>query len=106
MTLCTSGDHEFPIEDETGAYCPEHGVTLLWHPPGFAWDDLLSEPGRLHSSAFPWLSELTDEQAYEFLDEVIQAAHDAGTHTAFLHALDVLVGQHAPTPTLPHGVMP
>jgi hypothetical protein len=60
----------------------------------------------MHSSAFPWLGDLTDEQAYEFLDEVITAAQDAGTHTAFLHALDVLVGQHAPTSALPHGVMP
>ncbi|ROP53256.1 hypothetical protein [Streptomyces sp. PanSC9] len=59
----------------------------------------------MHSSAFPWLSNLTDEQAYEFLDEMIQAAHDAGTHTAFLHALDVLVGQHAPVPRLSPGVM-
>ncbi|MEU6635689.1 hypothetical protein [Streptomyces rochei] len=58
----------------------------------------------MDSSAFPWLRRLTDEEAYEFLDEVIQAAHLAGTHTAFLHALDVLVGQHAPT--LPHGVRP
>ncbi|MER6748037.1 hypothetical protein ACFW6C_09330 [Streptomyces fungicidicus] len=58
----------------------------------------------MHSRAFPWLSSLTDEQAYEFLDEVIQAAQDAGTHTAFLHALDNLVDQHAPT--LPHGVTP
>ncbi|MDX3591708.1 hypothetical protein PV749_11295 [Streptomyces sp. ID03-2B] len=24
------GVHESPVEDETGAYCPEHGVTLLW----------------------------------------------------------------------------
>nr|WP_237502661.1 hypothetical protein [Streptomyces sp. SID8374] len=24
------GAHDFPIEDDTGAYCPEHGVTLLW----------------------------------------------------------------------------
>jgi len=23
--------HDFPVEDETGAHCPEHGVTLLWH---------------------------------------------------------------------------
>ncbi|MFD5711305.1 hypothetical protein ACFWHW_13060 [Streptomyces pharetrae] len=60
----------------------------------------------MYSSSFPWLSDLTDEQAYEFLDEVIQAAHDAGTHTAFLHALDVLVAQHAPIPALPHGVSP
>ncbi|GAA5078479.1 hypothetical protein [Streptomyces similanensis] len=48
MTLCISGDHEFPTEDETGAYCREHGVTLLWHPPHFAWDDLLVELGHLH----------------------------------------------------------
>ncbi|MFH9044373.1 hypothetical protein ACH4FA_34290 [Streptomyces sp. NPDC017966] len=106
MTLCVSGEHGFPIEDEEGAYCPEHGVTLLWKSPNFAWDDLLTEPGRPHSSAFPWLSDLTDEQAYEFLDQVVQAAQDAGTHTAFLHALDDLVDQHSPTPTLPHGVTP
>ncbi|MFD0210793.1 hypothetical protein ACFVH9_17070 [Streptomyces hirsutus] len=60
----------------------------------------------MQSSAFPWLSDLTDEQAYEFLDEVIRAAQDAGTHTTFLHALDTLVDQHSPTPTLPRGVMP
>ncbi|MCL6292656.1 hypothetical protein [Streptomyces sp. 43Y-GA-1] len=24
------GVHEVPSEDETGACCPEHGVTLLW----------------------------------------------------------------------------
>jgi hypothetical protein len=28
----------------------------------------------LHSSAFPWLSTLTDEEVYEFLDQVIRAA--------------------------------
>ncbi|MFI5974824.1 hypothetical protein [Streptomyces sp. NPDC051452] len=46
MTMCIHGDHEFPIEDETGAYCEEHGVTLLRNPPDFGWDDLLEEPGR------------------------------------------------------------
>ncbi|MGV9698978.1 hypothetical protein ACWDTR_24870 [Streptomyces sp. NPDC003470] len=60
----------------------------------------------MHSSAFPWLSRLTDEEAYEFLDEVIRAAQDAGTHTAFLHTLDTLVDKHSPTPALPHGGMP
>ncbi|WP_432043770.1 hypothetical protein [Streptomyces cadmiisoli] len=60
----------------------------------------------MDSSAFPWLSALTDEEAYKFLDNVRQAPHDAGTHTGFLHALDVLVAQHAPTPALPHGVSP
>ncbi|MGW2706978.1 hypothetical protein [Streptomyces sp. NPDC001340] len=50
MTLCTSGDHEFPIEDETGAYCQEHGVTLLWNPPEFDWDDLLAKPGLPHGA--------------------------------------------------------
>ncbi|MEU6179642.1 hypothetical protein [Streptomyces coeruleorubidus] len=60
----------------------------------------------MHSSAFPWLSNLTDEEAYAFLDDVITAAQEAGTHTALLHSLDVLVGQHSPTPALPRGVMP
>ncbi|MGW2939488.1 hypothetical protein ACWDA7_49175 [Streptomyces sp. NPDC001156] len=47
MTKCPHGGHEFPVEDETGAYCEEHGVTLLWNPPDFVWDDLLAEPGLL-----------------------------------------------------------
>lgn len=35
MTRCVSGgaSHPFPVEDETGAHCPEHGVTLVWHAP-------------------------------------------------------------------------
>lgn len=33
----------------------------------------------VHGSAFPWLSNITDERAYEFLDQVIRAAQDAGT---------------------------
>ncbi len=37
MTTCYAdgGAHEYPVEDQTGAHCPEHGVTLLWHtdPP-------------------------------------------------------------------------
>ncbi|WP_066955913.1 hypothetical protein [Streptomyces lushanensis] len=43
MTLCAKGQHEFPIEDESGAYCPDHGVTLLWHGPPITEDDLLSD---------------------------------------------------------------
>ncbi|MFJ2951518.1 hypothetical protein ACIO8H_28380 [Streptomyces sp. NPDC087226] len=35
----------------------------------------------MHSSAFPWLSNLTGEQAYEFQHQVIRAAQDAGTGT-------------------------
>ncbi|GAA1168542.1 hypothetical protein GCM10009654_27150 [Streptomyces hebeiensis] len=31
MTYCVQGGHDFPYEDETGAYCAEHGVTLLRH---------------------------------------------------------------------------
>ncbi|MGW4561152.1 hypothetical protein ACWEN3_01705 [Streptomyces sp. NPDC004561] len=53
MTKCIHGNHDFPIEDATGAYCPEHGVTLLWNPPHFNWDDLLSEPGRPRGTQEP-----------------------------------------------------
>ncbi|MGW5039082.1 hypothetical protein ACWEQK_13160 [Streptomyces parvulus] len=60
----------------------------------------------MYSSAFPWLSRLTDEEAYEFLDQVIRAAQDAGPHTGFLNALDVLVDQHSPAPAPPHEVIP
>ncbi|MGQ5640867.1 MULTISPECIES: hypothetical protein [unclassified Streptomyces] len=45
MTKCIHGDHEFPVEDSTGAYCEEHGVTILWNSQHFEWDDLLAEPG-------------------------------------------------------------
>lgn len=31
MRCFAEGDaHDIPIEDGPGAYCPEHGVTLLW----------------------------------------------------------------------------
>lgn len=43
------------------------------------------------SIVFPLLSDLPDEQAYEFLGEVIEAASAAGTHTAFLQTLDAFV---------------
>jgi hypothetical protein len=32
MTRCPKGPHDFPIEDDTGAYCAEHGVTLIRNP--------------------------------------------------------------------------
>jgi hypothetical protein len=31
MTWCPKGDHGFPVEDEYGAYCPQHGISLVWH---------------------------------------------------------------------------
>lgn len=43
MTLCPSGRHPFPIEDDTGAHCPEHGITLLWQPNLEPPQDLLTE---------------------------------------------------------------
>ncbi|MGQ4726772.1 MULTISPECIES: hypothetical protein [Streptomyces] len=31
MRCYVDGDaHDFPVEDESGACCPKHGVTLLW----------------------------------------------------------------------------
>jgi hypothetical protein len=41
MTECPKGDHEFPDEDDTGARCEEHGVTLLWHGPPITPEDLI-----------------------------------------------------------------
>ncbi|WP_405794137.1 hypothetical protein [Streptomyces sp. NBC_01506] len=38
--MCISGGHEFPVEDDEGAYCPEHGVTLLYHGDPIAPEDL------------------------------------------------------------------
>lgn len=40
MTKCLKGAHDFPIEDDTGAYCHEHGVTLLWNGAPITDDDL------------------------------------------------------------------
>ncbi|MFE9886903.1 hypothetical protein [Streptomyces scopuliridis] len=39
---CPTGVHNFPVEDETGAYCREHGMTLLWHGEPITDDDLTS----------------------------------------------------------------
>lgn len=48
-TRCVNGpaSHNFPIEDATGAYCPQHGVTLLFNPdpegePEYVDDDLVA----------------------------------------------------------------
>ncbi|MET7761689.1 hypothetical protein ABZS71_06495 [Streptomyces sp. NPDC005393] len=51
----------------------------------------------MQSIAFPWLSKLSDERAYEFVGEVIEAAHTVGAHTAFLGTLDQLISAWAVT---------
>lgn len=35
MTRCVSdgASHDFPVEDSVQAYCPEHGVRLVWKCP-------------------------------------------------------------------------
>ncbi|WP_069625310.1 hypothetical protein [Streptomyces niveus] len=38
--MCISGTHDFPSEDDEGAYCPEHGVTLLFHGLPITPEDL------------------------------------------------------------------
>jgi hypothetical protein len=48
----------------------------------------------VHSSAFPWLSDLTDEQAYELLDQVIRAVQDTDTGT--LLSEDRVAAPHRP----------
>ena len=53
----------------------------------------------MESSTFPWLSGLSDEQAYDFLGEVIDAARTSGTHTSFLGRLDALVVSAEPAGT-------
>ncbi|MFF2527255.1 hypothetical protein [Streptomyces liangshanensis] len=30
MSLCAGGGHDWPIEDDAGACCPHHGLTLLY----------------------------------------------------------------------------
>ncbi len=49
MTQCFKGGHDFPVEDELGAYCELHGVTAIWkHPPSSASP---AHPLTLQSSA-------------------------------------------------------
>ncbi|MCX5201030.1 hypothetical protein OG897_06085 [Streptomyces sp. NBC_00237] len=46
MTRCPSRDgdgHQFPDEDETGAYCEPHGVTLLFYGDPITDADLPDE---------------------------------------------------------------
>ncbi|MFJ3435665.1 hypothetical protein ACIPMU_19195 [Streptomyces cyaneofuscatus] len=44
MRCYAEGDaHDFPIEDDTGAYCPEHGVTLLRRGEPITGADLARE---------------------------------------------------------------
>ncbi|CAD5960764.1 hypothetical protein ACPXCO_17910 [Streptomyces cyaneofuscatus] len=44
MRCYAEGDaHDFPIEDDTGAYCPEHGVTLLRRGEPITGADLAEE---------------------------------------------------------------
>ncbi|MFJ9980180.1 hypothetical protein [Streptomyces cyaneofuscatus] len=44
MRCYAEGDaHDFPFEDDTGAYCPEHDVTLLWRGEPITGVDLAEE---------------------------------------------------------------
>lgn len=47
MTYCVQADgssHPFPIEDDMGAYCEEHGRTILRHPPFVPEADMPAPP--------------------------------------------------------------
>lgn len=54
MTRCPKGQHDFPIEDDSGAYCEEHGVTLIWHGDPIAKDGLSHDnPSRRNRVSMP-----------------------------------------------------
>ncbi|WP_405794556.1 hypothetical protein [Streptomyces sp. NBC_01506] len=38
--MCVKGEHEFPEEDDVGAYCVVHGVTLLFRGDPIRSEDL------------------------------------------------------------------
>ncbi|WP_371538339.1 hypothetical protein OG210_21765 [Streptomyces sp. NBC_00466] len=42
----------------------------------------------MQSSTFPWMNDLNDLEAYEFLEGLIELAQTAGSPTGFLRALD------------------
>lgn len=46
MTKCPAGLHPFPVEDATGAYCEEHGLTMIWNPPPGSTPDATPEEDR------------------------------------------------------------
>ncbi|MGW6601255.1 hypothetical protein [Streptomyces sp. NPDC055036] len=54
-TRCPGGGHDFPIEDEDGARCEEHGFTLLWNGPPITEDEFPSTPGAPVPCG-PWLA--------------------------------------------------
>ncbi len=45
----------------------------------------------MQSSTFRWLGSLKDEDAYRFLEEVVDLAQRSGSPTGFLRSLDSLV---------------
>ncbi|ARI53003.1 hypothetical protein A6E92_12920 [Streptomyces sp. S8] len=53
MRCYAEGDiHDFPVEDDTGAHCPEHGVTLLRHDgPAASADGASALVGGLEAGA-------------------------------------------------------
>lgn len=52
MTQCPKGDHEIPDEDEVGARCDEHGVTLLWCGPPITTEDLTPGPDASRGDSY------------------------------------------------------
>ncbi|MFJ1645405.1 hypothetical protein [Streptomyces sp. NPDC088258] len=50
--ICAKGGHDFPIEDEVGACCPERGVTLLYRGGPISPDDLAHD----HPERPSWLA--------------------------------------------------
>ncbi|WP_405612051.1 hypothetical protein OG292_10185 [Streptomyces sp. NBC_01511] len=42
--MCVKGEHEFPEEDDVGAYCVAHGVTLLFRGDPIRPEDLPHSP--------------------------------------------------------------
>ncbi|MGW7200625.1 hypothetical protein [Streptomyces chryseus] len=47
------GDHEIPDEDDVGARCDEHGVTLLWRGPPITPEDFAPYAPRPATPADP-----------------------------------------------------
>lgn len=58
MTQCPKGEHELPDEDDIGAHCEEHGVTLLWRGPPITAEDLAPGSDATRARPAPAVPEL------------------------------------------------
>ncbi|WSU10181.1 hypothetical protein OG245_21675 [Streptomyces sp. NBC_01116] len=95
MRCFAEGDaHDFPVEDESGACCPEHGVTLLWRGDPITVTDATGGTGVVLDG----LSAGADG-SYGVVCRSVRGTNLAGVHALCLR-LDCVCPCHAAAPAL------